>query len=492
MKTLKNIIIFFLLVTVSFSCEDFLDVNDDPDNPAVVALELRLKPAILMANGAALWRGMREVMLVTQYGASESKGFSYETWKFTNRYFIWQNTFVWAYPNAVDLIVLGEDQNSPHFSGTGKILKAYLLFLLSDQLGSIPYDDLYNGRAEPVLEPRFEDQQVIYEKCLALLDEAIVDLSSADNDIDLNKRDGDIIYQGITENWIKFAYALKARALNHYTKKSSLYDTEAVIAACANAFDGDGQDAEFPYDASGSGTQKNPFSPGGYGDVHLLANSYSNFFISMLQASPLTNDSIDPRLPIITSPSDTGSVYRGIVSGMGTDTLKLWDYSPFQGGFYTNGASTIPFITYSEVKFIEAEAKFRSADLAGAKDAFKEGVLSNLRKLGVNALLIAEAATSIDALTDFDTKALHYIMTQKYIAIMLNPETWVDMRRMDYDSTIYPGLIQPAYVNNIFEEDEWIRALPYEYNEENRNPDNVPNNSPSVRLKTPVWWDVAE
>ncbi|MCF8380570.1 MAG: SusD/RagB family nutrient-binding outer membrane lipoprotein [Bacteroidales bacterium] len=89
-------------------------------------------------------------------------------------------------------------------------------------------------------------------------------------------------------------------------------------------------------------------------------------------------------------------------------------------------------------------------------------------------------------------KALQYIMTQKYIALALHPETWVDMRRMDYDSLIYPGLVQPQFLNPIFGPGEWIRAMVYEYNEENRNPENIPDNTPAVRLKTPVWWDVAE
>ena len=177
MNTTKKIIILLLLVTVTFSCEDYLDVNDDPNAPSNVAIDLRLKPVILLSNGAAQWRASREIMLVTQYGASKERGASAETWKFTNLYMAWQNIFVWAYPNAVDLIVMGEDQNCPHFSGVGKIFKAFLLFLATDQQGSTPYDDLYNGRDAAILTPRFVEQKVIYEKCLALLDEAIIDLS---------------------------------------------------------------------------------------------------------------------------------------------------------------------------------------------------------------------------------------------------------------------------------------------------------------------------
>jgi hypothetical protein len=105
----------------------------------------------------------------------------------------------------------------------------------------------------------------------------------------------------------------------------------------------------------------------------------------------------------------------------------------------------------------------------------------------------------MDALTTTDftsggdiTSGLSYIMTQKYIAMVFNPETWVDMRRMDYSSVIYPNLSRPENVYSIFQDGEWIRAMCYEINEQNRNEENLGDNRPEVRLKTPVWWDTAE
>ena len=86
------------------------------------------------------------------------------------------------------------------------------------------------------------------------------------------------------------------------------------------------------------------------------------------------------------------------------------------------------------------------------------------------------------------------IMVQKYIANMLNPETWVDMRRMDYSAAIYPGLKRPVNVNlDIFPgSNEWIQGMMYERNEEDRNYINMPTNDPLIRLKTPLWWNTSE
>ncbi len=38
-------------------------------------------------------------------------------------------------------------------------------------------------------------------------------------------------------------------------------------------------------------------------------------------------------------------------------------------------------------------------------------------------------------------------MVQKYLALALNPELWVDMRRYDYSNDIYPGLSQLFRLN---------------------------------------------
>ncbi len=503
MKTIKYLI-FISLTTLLIACDNYLDINDDPNAPSKVALELRIKPTILLSNGATQWRGAREVSVVSQYVASRQKARSFDTWNFTSRYYFWQNSLVWTFPNAVDLIVMGEEQNSPHFTGVGKIFKTFIILSMSDQYGKMPWDDLYNGKQATILTPKFVAQKTVYENGLKLLDEAIQDLSSKGNEIGLNKRDGDIMYHGDTEKWIRFAYALKARYLNHYSKKSSLYNPDAIIEACSKAFTDNNMDAEFNYIAGGESTQANPWSNEGYGgfksETTPRYGSFSSFFIDLLKSSPFTKDSIDPRISIIMNPSEKSGEYVGIVIGRGLDEGKeLADYCQIPGGFYSKPDSPFPFITYSEVKFIEAEARLRKGDIAGAISNFKEGVIANMKKLNVPQDTINSISDEIAKLktTDFKegadiTKGLMYIMTQKYIAMVFNPETWVDLRRMDYSATIYPGLKKPENLNKIFGEDEWIRSMCYERNEENRNGDNLPDNRPEVKLKTRVWWDIEE
>jgi hypothetical protein len=148
---------------------------------------------------------------------------------------------------------------------------------------------------------------------------------------------------------------------------------------------------------------------------------------------------------------------------------------------------------------IEAEARLRSGDAAGALVAYEEGIKANMRKLGVPAVEIGNywAALTANGLANQFTdlrQGLSHIMRQKYITQCLNPETWVDMRRMDYSKEIYgPLLERPANLNTLVfspnDPNDWIRSMIYENNEQNRNTENVGDNTPQIRLRTRVWWD---
>ncbi|MEO6135454.1 MAG: SusD/RagB family nutrient-binding outer membrane lipoprotein [Ginsengibacter sp.] len=523
-------IISFLVVGIIFlatSCKKYLDVNKDPNNPSVVSAANRLVGAITTSNGAAMWRGSREVVAVTQYGVAKNVPGSAETWRFTSSYFLMQNAYVWSMPNCVDLINLGKEEGSPHLAGAGETLLAANFGLLTDQLGSIVVDDYYNGKTQLNLEPKMQDQQSVYQHIDSLLDDAITSFASTTNKTSLNSAGGDIMYQGDVSKWTRFAWALKARYLNHLSKKSTLYNPTKIIEACGKAFNADGMDAEFAHLAGGLQTDENPwFSWGGFDNGTITdPNSpnynpryftWSQFFVNMLTSFPVTNNLYtDPRISKIMKPALSDGKFRGLQVGGGLkggqgvlangqvgDATKINgnDYSSFsRSGFYTNQTSPTSFITYSEVKLIEAEARLRSNDITGALAAYEEGVKSNMRKLGVSATDInnywsAQLADGLVAHFGNLNQGLSHIFRQKHISLCLNPESWVDMRRADYSQAIYgPSLVRPININtavfDVNNPNQWIRAMCYEGNEEIRNPKAVGNNTPKYRLLTPLWWD---
>lgn len=511
--------ITFFAVAISFfgtTCDDFLNINDDPNLPTTVPAHSRLVGAITTANGSSMWRASREVAAVMQYAANAKTTGSYrdaETWRFTSRYFFWQNAYVVTMPNSIDLIILGKEEGNPHFVGVGKTLLALNYGLLADQYGDIVVDDYYDGVSQINLTPVFNTQEEAYQKIQMLLDEAIAAFNDPDNNIPLNFSGGDIMYQGDINKWRRFAWSLKARYMNHLSKKGSLYDPQKIIEAAQNGFNADGMDAEFAYLEGAQQTDENPWSSwGGFTAADPVDQRYftwNQFFVNLLKKFPVTEtDYQDPRISRIMMPAPSDSMYRGLFSGKGLDGgengsgnfTDASDYGQFsRSGFYTKTTSPFPFITYSEVKLIEAEARLRSSDPAGALAAYEEGVKANMRKLGVSGTEIddywaAQLADGLVAHFNDLMQGLSHIMRQKYITQVLNPETWVDMRRMDYSQDIYgPYLQRPANINTVVFDvnnpDQWIRAMIYETNEETRNGAEIGDNSAQYRLTTPLWWD---
>ncbi|WP_299524598.1 SusD/RagB family nutrient-binding outer membrane lipoprotein [uncultured Lutibacter sp.] len=491
MKLYKYLILISIALTTSCS-DDYFDVNGSETKPTTSSLapQFRIQGAIENTTAQAQYRGSREVLGITQYGSQNVANYYSETWSSymtTGRYFLWQNAYVYSLPNTADLIVLGERDNVPNFTAVGKILRAYVFGMTTDQYGDIVVHDTYDGKSSMNITPKFSSQEEVYETIFNYLDEAIAELDEA-SAIGLNEEGGDVLYQGDQEAWKKFAYAIKARYLNHLNKKAS-YDADAVIAACQLAINSNQFNAQKIYGGGPVSNDIQPFAVGGYGSSRM--DYFSDFFVNLLK-NPLNIDgaSWDPRLEIIVPEAVNGG-YEGVVTGRGLSGNPGGDYSLGNGGFYTSPNSATDMINYSEVKFIEAEAKFRKGDKPGSYAAFKTGVQADLNKLGVDSGATTTYLALLDTEVGANNISLSHIMVQKYIANVLNPETWVDMRRMDYSSDIYHGLQRPENVNlDIFPGDnDWIRAMCYEYNEEDRNYENMPNNDPYVRLTTRVWWN---
>jgi hypothetical protein len=73
------------------------------------------------------------------------------------------------------------------------------------------------------------------------------------------------------------------------------------------------------------------------------------------------------------------------------------------------------------------------------------------------------------------------VMREKYTALFLHPETWVDARRYDY---AYACMTIPANLNPDLG-GQFIRRLAYPDSEQQRNAENVPD----VSLTDRLFWD---
>lgn len=338
--------------------------------------------------------------------------------------------------------------------GIAQTLLAYNLAVATDMWGDVPWTEALQGAA--IMQPKFDKQEDVYKAIFALLDDAIVNLGKTT--VKFGKFD--YIYAGDQTKWIKAANSLKAR----YALRLSNKDTDAAskaLTALANGF-GSADDALVfaKFEATASG--ENPWSQFMADRSHLSVGS---------TLYDLMNDRLDPRMGVYFT--KIADAYAPAPVGAALQT---------QGGVYSVSAITegsknkpIPLMTYHELKFIEAEAKFRTGDNTW-KAALQAAVEASFAYHG------AEIGTYFTDQVEpklTTGNELNEILTQKYIAFY---EYEAIEAYNDYRRTGIPTMKNP---NNFVANAGFVNRLPYALSETSSNPDNVP----SIDVfKDKVWW----
>lgn len=492
MKKLIIKIIFGLLIAAFVGCSsDYFDVNTPTNAANVDQLEMSdfLAPAIFHT-------------VTAQYFAERTLG-NY-TQNFTGQggtaagatsiSSTWSQSYLFALPNLNTLLGKAEANNATHFAAVAKILIAVNLGLLTDSYGDIPYSKASLGAEN--LQPEFDSQQNIYASIDTLLAIAISSLEATDTS-GFTLGNGDIIYGGNTDKWLRAAYTLRARYQLHLAKKNGTSAATSALASIANGFTSNSDDLQMSYsDAKINPWYSRQILAANTGNVHDVIGDQ---LISYMNGTsyPYTTIALDPRTSIFAKNNDgAGTDWKGYVSGgQGVSSDGTSANTSFaDGGFYTNIAAPIVIVSYAEAQFIKAEAAFlanggsttSTGSNATAYTAYLAGIQASMDKVGVSGTNSAAylADTSIDL--GLANLRLEHIMKEKYIADFLNPETFVDLRRYDFSPNVFKDLTLP--VDNATGEfpGQWIVRAQYPSIEETRNPDNV--NAHKKSPTVPVWW----
>ncbi len=495
------------------SCDSFLDVNTNPNFPEDASPSAKL-PSII-SNGFQQQYALSVLTTThfTQHIASRVSGNSLDQFFLSPTANPFNDTYFRAASNIPPMIERANKEQAWHYVGAGKVLMAALLFHLTDIFGNIPYSDAFKGAVN--YSPKYDTQEQIYQAMDKLLDEAIVEFRKTQPASAVRfDRNADILFQGNTSRWIKLAFALKARQYNHLTKKST-YSAARVLTAIDSATSSNAEDAQVQF-TNIQITQTNFFS---FNRTNYNARSFGRFFIQMLDGSKLGFR--DPRYVVI-APDTARS--KGVVNGSGAPLLGItnvtsmgdgasdfygrYDNTPLAGttaprlpatgtapaleGWYSRSLGVQMLVTNAEMRFVEAEAAFRSGNRDRAFAAYTAGITAHCDKLGVPPadrmvyLRSAAVAQNAAGLT------LANIMQQKYIALFLHPEAWVDMRRLDYSADVYPGFQPPVGVNAQLMGQYPRRFLPGTqellYNRTNAYAELGTLPDPQYII-TPMWWD---
>ena len=464
MKNLKYI--FILLTFGLFACQDYLDVNENPNAAATAPLD-GLLADVTYYSAYNTYYLMNVVDYWVQYFASTERANPTDTYDITNASGAWNSIYLMLADND-ELINFSQERGASHHEAIAKTLLAYHILFVADYWGAGPYTDAFKGTTAT---PSWQSGEFLYEEANQLLDEALTLFNDADPAITIDS-ESDLIYYGDLDLWKKAVYAIKARAANHLSKTGS-YSASNVLSYVNQSFASNADDMEM-----GSFQTRNPWANVAINNENLLLGGFiSDQFISALNGE--TFGVFDPRLPLITDETQFGD-YRGTVNGEGRIGDGISDEECYleTTGYYSSGNAPLLMITYSELKFIEAEALLSQGNSTGAYTAYLEGIEANMDKIGVapadKAAYLAESSVSVGA----SNLTMDLIFKEKWVALFLNPETWNDMRRHNYQ---YKDLTLAT--NALLNEFPRIASTPDV--ELIRNRENAIENDLTDR----VWWD---
>ena len=455
-KIFKSLGLALLILFSVSACDQWIDteLNIDPDAPAEVPLKLML-PAIEQSYGYVL-AGM-DMVGVTNIWMQNFEGVNRQAYTLA-RYQIlpadinntWNSIYTEIFMNGKLYVEQAENTEgaySPHNAGVGKVLIASSLGIVTDVWGDVPFSEAFRGN-ENVLTPGFDSQEAIYDTINVLLDEAISDLGSSDEAVGV---DGDVIFDGDVAKWRKAAYSFKARHTLQLSAIKGDAAYTAALAAAANGFASNDDNVEVPWESA----NHNP--------IYQFMEQRTDMRVGATMVDMMTAMD-DPRLPFYADP-DVDGVLRGATLGSQDETAS------YPGSYVAGPNAPTVMMSYSELKFIEAEAHFQLGHSTEAEAAFEAAV-----KASVERVTGAWDQDWFDAQLGGETLTLELIMTQKWLATYGTNQAYADYRRTGLPVTVK----HPDAVINAMP----VR-YPYSQNEMDYNGDNVP----SVTLADKLWWD---
>jgi hypothetical protein len=327
----------------------------------------------------------------------------------------WYTVYADALVNTQALIDKAGTAN-PYYRGMGEVLKAMNLGIATDTWGDVPEKSALKGAAatDESFNPPFDKQQDIYTDIQNLLTAAITDLSKPTNANLLVPGSDDLIHQGNVAAWIENAWVLKARYDNRLSKKDASGSATNALTDLTNGKLTDGSNDMNAVFSAASNSNVNPWNA--------FASNRAQYVLMAKPFIDRLNATNDPRLSFYAA-KDTGGKYSGTPVDPDSTNTAASDI----GTYIADVASPIPMVTFTEAKFIEAEANFRLGNKAAAATAYNDAVSASVLKVTGSAISAAFKATT--ASETAATISLEKIMTQKYIAMFGQFEVWNDYRR---------------------------------------------------------------
>jgi hypothetical protein len=490
---MKKITIFLnlaLLLIIASSCESFLDVNEDPNNPIDVSSDLKLPVALnytnTILNARASTNSLGNLMMANW---SQSDGYSWYLTEFqynvTPSFYsgIWNTSYGSALKqyNTMDT----DAENNEYYQAIAKIMKAYHFQILVDAYGDIPYSEALKRGANTT--PAYDNALSIYEDLIVKLDEAISLINSGSTNVNVKVPGSDDgVYAGNMTEWKKFANTVKLRILVRQSDVSGRADyitsEFAKIASEGSGYITTDAGSNIGYNNS-TGQQSTFYGTYKANVEGTLLNNFKATCATPFVLNTLTNLN-DGRLDFIYEIPKSGT-HLGVEQGLSpypspVGTLGEDNVSNIGPGLLVSDEQDVIIFTLAEANFLQAEAAHKSLlNTITAQDAYENGVKASFDYLGAN---LGDYLTQSTPLTNWDASPnkIEAIITQKWLALNgINAgQSWFDYSRTGYPTGL-PVSLQAST------SDRPVR-LAYPNSEITGNTANVPS-QPNV-FTSKIFW----
>ncbi|MBG6109945.1 hypothetical protein H4V97_001505 [Flavobacterium sp. CG_23.5] len=304
-----------------------------------------------------------------------------------------------------------------------EIMSVYTFSVLVDSFGDVPYSEALDIEGHPL--PKYDDAQTIYKDLIARLTAAQAALNTSESSFGT----ADLIYNGNTAKWKKFANTLRLRlAINMADVDAAYASTQATAAITAGLITSSSDNANLNY--LGAQPNANPLY------VDLVASGRKDFVIADTFVDKL-NTLSDPRRAKYFTFAPGTTIYRGGIYGASNS------YTNFSTVNSTLLAPSFPgtILTNSETEFLLAEAAARGIAAAGvAATHYNNAITASMNDWGVDpaATVVYLAANPYNGTSTATWKKS--IGEQSWIALYNRGfEAWNTWRRLDF-----PALVVPA------------------------------------------------
>jgi len=409
---MKKLIIIASVVLFLSSCDNFLDINENPNYPTDVSDELLLtsSEAAITNVYCADWGLIGSFW--SQHWAQNNTSSQYKIYE---SYAISSNTNViersyramfvdGLSDNEIFLRKVEENENWGAYL-MGAVIKAYGFQYLVDLYGNVPYTEAFLGAEK--LNPVIDKGEDIYANIYSLLTDALdKDFSSFVPEL---YETNDIIFEGDLEDWKAFAHSLRLRILlRQYDANSSFANTEIanLIAdmEAENIYLLDKDVAVTNFEDADS--KSNPL----YESDQRQLNTTNNLkacvtFTSFLEANS------DPRLEILFTPVD--GKYLGLVPGSYNVPSTEFEAPKLIASPVLEPTMPVFWMTYAESELLIAEAYLRLGNTEMAQEHYENGVSESFSRMGAEIGDLLTGAYAFPS-TGFDDQ-LKAIIMQKWV-----------------------------------------------------------------------------